>query len=63
MSTIKRWLLEQFYPAIAKVEIEKLKAELEKKEQEIERLNAYLDGLEAGIRSQRRVVIKNEVAK
>lgn len=64
MSMIRRWLFERYFPAAAKVEIEGLRNEIVKRDAEIVRLNAYLDGLEDGIRSQRgRVVIKNEVAK
>ena len=35
--------------------------ELERREQEIERLNAYIDGMEAALRSMRRIVIQNGV--
>ena len=60
---MKRWLLERFFPAVAKEEIATLRRELEKKDVEIKRLNAYIDGLETGIKAQRRVMIRNEVTK
>lgn len=60
---MKRWLLERFYPAVAKEEIAALRRELEKKDAEIERLDAYIGGFEAGVKAQRRVTIRNEVKK
>lgn len=59
MKRIKQWLFERFYPAVAKEEIARLRQELAAKDAELERLNAYIDGLEAGVRAQRRIVIHN----
>lgn len=67
MNRIKRWLFERFLPAWAKDSVYKENAALRKQiarlEQEIAQLNAYIDGLEAGMRTQRRIVINNEVNK
>ena len=63
MRKIKRWLLERFFPALAKEEIATLRREIEKRDAEINRLNAYINGYEAGVKAQRRVTIRNEVAR
>lgn len=63
MRKLKTWLLERFLPAWAKDSVyrenQMLKAELERQKQEIRELNAYIDGLEQGLRSMRRIVIQN----
>ena len=65
MRRFKIWLLERFLPAWAKdtvyQENKALRAELEQKAQKIRELSAYIDGLETGLRSMRRVVIQNGV--
>lgn len=65
MKRFKTWLLERFLPAWAKdtvyQENKKLLLQLERQKQEIRELHAYVDGLEAGLRSLRRVTIRNEV--
>ena len=65
MRKLKIWLLERFLPAWAKdgvyQENKRLLAQLERQKQEIRELNAYIDGLEAGLRVLRRVTIRNEV--
>ena len=62
MKKFKRWLIDTFLPAYAKQELleayEKEKSRNAELVQEIERLNAYIDGLEAGIKAQRRIIIK-----
>lgn len=67
MKRFRNWLIMKFLPAWAKEkarqEQETLKAEIAKRNAEIERLNAYIAGLEAGIRAHRRVVVHNEVTK
>ena len=60
---MRKWLLERFFPAVAKEEIEALRSAVRRKDNEIERLHAYIDGLENGIKSQKRVLIRNEVNK
>lgn len=65
MKRFKTWLLERFLPVWAKdtvyQENKKLLLQLERQKQEIRELHAYVDGLEAGLRSLRRVTIRNEV--
>ena len=61
MRRFRKWLLERFLPTWAKESVYKENAALQKRideqRREIERLNAYINGLEAGIRAQRRIVI------
>lgn len=67
MKRIKEWLINKFMPAWVKdslyTENQALKAQNAELEKEILRLNAYISGLEVGIRAQRRVIINNEVGK
>lgn len=67
MKRLKRWLVRKFLPAYAKDTVyrenEALKAEIVNLRTEIMALDSYIDGLELGIRSQRRVTIHNEVKK
>lgn len=62
MRNLKTWLLERFLPAWAKESVyrenQALLARLERQKQEIRELNAYIDGLEAGLRAMRRIVIQ-----
>lgn len=61
MNRLKRWLIERILPVWARAqllsEIDKQNEQIEKLRLEIMRKNAYIDGLEDGIRSQRRIVI------
>lgn len=63
----RKWLIERFLPTWAKESVlkenEQLKAKLDEQALEIERLNAYIDGLENGVRWQRRIVINTGGAK
>lgn len=67
MKRIKEWLINKFLPAWAKDSLYKENQALKEKNaelrSEIQRLNAYIDGLETGMRAQRRVIINNEVSK
>lgn len=67
MRRFRIWLLDRFLPAWAKDSVYRenaaLRDKLERQEQEIRRLNAYIDGLEAGLRSMRRIVIQNGVSQ
>lgn len=63
MNRLRTWLLERFLPAWAKDTIyqenKALQEKLEQKNQEIRVLNAYIDGLETGVRSAaRRVTVQ-----
>lgn len=59
MKRFKLWLFSRYFPAEAKEQIARLQREIVLKDAEIENLKAYIDGLQDGIRSQRRVVIQN----
>lgn len=67
MKKLKIWLWDRFLPAWAKSSVYKenvvLRERVSALESEIARLNAYIDGLEIGIKSQRRIQIKNEVSR
>lgn len=67
MSKLKQWLYLKFLPDWCRSDLMEAnqhfaKVILEQKH-EIDRLNAYIDGFETAMRSQRRVIIKNEVSK
>ena len=61
MKKIRTWLIERFLPAWAKETVLKENEELRKEnadlQQQISELNFYIDGLETGIRAQRRIII------
>lgn len=61
MRRFRKWLIEVFLPTWAKESVVKENEALRERNrelnEEINRLNAYIDGLEAGIRSQRRIII------
>lgn len=69
MRKFKNWLVREFLPAYAKQllldEVDKLRAEIVELKKTIAEQNAYIDGLEAGIRAQRKIVINatREVSK
>lgn len=67
MRRFRIWLLDRFLPAWAKDSIcrenQALRDKLAEHEQKIRELNAYIDGLEAGLRSMRRIVIQNGVSQ
>ena len=64
---LKRWLIDRILPVWAReelmAEIERLKESNRQLTAECDRLNAYIEGLENGIRSQRRIVINNGEVK
>lgn len=69
MGKIKKWLVSEFLPVWAKQtlieENTKLTAKVADLEKKLAEQYAYIDGLEAGIRAQRRIIINTggEVAK
>ena len=68
MKRFKNWLINKFLPAWAKetLLVENRRLEAENRELRIKntQLNAYIDGLENGIRAQRRITINTgEVRK
>ena len=60
---LKRWLIERILPVWARealiAENEKLQEKNQQLTAECDRLNADIEGLEAGIRAHRRIVINN----
>ena len=63
----KNWLINNFLPIWVREQMieenRKLMDENLKLKGQIERLNAYIDGLENGIKSQRRIVINTGEVK
>ena len=59
MKRIRTWLFERYFPAAAKVEIAELRHHIADLRAENDRLNAYINGLETGVRLQRRITINN----
>lgn len=67
MKRFKRWLTERFLPVWLKGELlkenERLRSELQEKQIHIRELNAYIEGLELGLRTQRRITINNRLGR
>lgn len=67
MRKFRAWLINKFLPAWAKESVyrenQQLREEIGRLKNNIDRLNAYINGLENGMRSQRRISIRNEVKK
>lgn len=61
MRKFKRWLIEHFLPAWAKETIlkenEELRQSVAELRQQVTELNSYIDGLQDGIKAQRRIII------
>lgn len=61
MKKLKMWFINTFLPAWAKLamldELRKLQKKNSELEEENYRLNAYIDGLQWGVRAQRRIII------
>ena len=64
---MKRWLQNRFLPMWAKetvlVDNRRLLKEVKDLRQQLERKDAYIAGLEVGIRAQRRIIINTEEGK
>lgn len=63
MYKLRKWLFGRYFPAAAKETISMLEREIRARDAEIKRLNSYIDGLETGMRFQRRVIINNTSGK
>lgn len=68
MKRIKKWFLDRFLPMWAKETVladnRNLQRQLVALEQKLEQKEAYIAGLETGLRAQRRIIIHNgEVRK
>lgn len=63
MYKLRKWLFERYFPAAAKETISMLERDIRARDAEIKRLNSYIDGLETGMRFQRRVIINNTNGK
>lgn len=61
MGKFKKWLINEFLPAWAKDSVfeenRRLQSEITRLRAIIAERDAYIDGLERGIRSQRRIII------
>lgn len=61
MKKIRSWLIDKFLPAWAKDSVleenRRLQSEITRLRAIIAERDAYIDGLERGIRSQRRIII------
>ena len=61
MGKFKKWLINEFLPAWAKDSVfeenRRLQSEIIRLRATIAERDAYIDGLERGIRSQRRIII------
>lgn len=67
MKKFKRWLIDHFLPVYLKEELLKennrLRETIREQETHIKELNAYIDGLEYGLRRQRHITINNGEVK
>lgn len=67
MKKFKKWLINTFLPAYAKdtllQEAKKLAAENAELRHQIKERDAYIEGLERGIRNQRRIIINTTGGK
>lgn len=67
MKRIKRWFLDRFLPMWAKetvfAENKALRRENERLQKKLEEKDAYISGLLAGIKCQRRIIINTQEVK
>ena len=63
MRRFKKWLITKYLPAYAKEAAaeneEFLQKEIQRLRLENEKLKAYISGVEAGIKAQRKIVVNN----
>lgn len=63
MKKIKKWLQERFLPMWAKESVmadnKRMSLRIRELEHELQQKEAYIAGLEAGMRAQRRIIIHN----
>ena len=67
MKRFRQWLIDHFLPVYLKEELLKendwLRGKLREQEIHIKELNAYIEGLEYGLRNQRPIIINNGEVK
>lgn len=67
MKKFRRWLIDHFLPVYLKEELlkenDRLRDTVREQEIHIKELNAYIDGLEYGLRRQRHITINNGEVK
>lgn len=67
MKKLKNWLCNRFLPEYCRrkllEDMEEMKRKQDALERENQRLRAYIEGLETGIRAQKRIVIHNTAGK
>ncbi|MEG0944845.1 MAG: hypothetical protein RSF86_14560 [Angelakisella sp.] len=65
MRRLKQWLYDKFLPAWCRDDLisdnRAAQDKIKKLEQENKELQAYIDGIHAALRNQRRITIRNEV--
>lgn len=63
----KNWIINRFLPVVARemlvADNERLKEELHQAYEQIDRLKSYINGLETGIKAQRRIIINTGEGK
>lgn len=63
MRKMKEWFWRRFLPEWARDQLLRenaaLRSQLEKKEREIERLEAYIQGMQAGVRARNRLAARS----
>lgn len=65
MRRFKQWLYNKFLPAWCKEDLlsanKRLAATVDAQQREIDRLNAYISGMESGVRTRNKIIINNGV--
>lgn len=67
LKKVKQWFYHKFLPEYCRQSLleenARLENELNQKRQRIQELNSYIDGMEAGMHSLRRITIYNHTGK